>query len=146
MVFLKNFRIPPVSKQIFQRVIPNYMLIETIKNANLTYKPDPEFINKIELDIKSGVSSGFEFPLGIKQELPFFVHRTEQGSLPVYIDYKKGRSQTLTMIRKVDGDVIELQKELITLLHQQVNERVGRLETKGNHIRLVLLYLRSLGF
>lgn len=146
MVFLKNLKVPLQSKVVFQRVVPNYMLAEKLKNLDLVYRPDSEFLSRFEMNAKSENPSGFEMPFGPKQNLPFFIQRTETGSLPVYIDYKNGRTRTMTIVRKVQGNIVELQKELMKLTQQQVMERVGRLETKGNHVRLILLYLRSLGF
>lgn len=143
---LKNRRIPLASKLVFEKVIPNYMLVKELKNPNLKYKPNPEFIKRMELNLKPELPSGYEKPIGMTEKLPFFVKRTPFGSLPVYIDYKKGRTLTLTQVRNILGDVTELQKELITLTEKEVMERVGRLELKGNHLRLILLYLRSLGF
>lgn len=122
------------------------MLVKHLKNPELKFKPNPEFIKKMELNLLPETPSGFEKPIGVTEKLPFFVKRTAFGSLPVYIDYKKGRTLTLTQVRNILGDVTELQKELIKLTEEKVLERVGRLEFKGNHLRLVLLYLRSLGF
>ena len=34
---------------------------------------------------------------------PYQVNRTQWGSLPVYTEYKCGRGQVLTLIRRVEG-------------------------------------------
>jgi hypothetical protein len=53
---------------------------------------------------------------------------------------------TTTIVRKISGNTSELRKELMKVTKEIVIERAGSLEMKGNHVRLVLLYLRSLGF
>jgi hypothetical protein len=50
------------------------------------------------------------------------------------------------LVRNISGDVSELRKELISLTEKDVIQRPGRLELKGNSVRLILLYLRALGF
>ena len=48
----------------------------------------------------------------MQAELPFAVHRTEVGKqLPVYTDFKNGRSRVVTLIRKYDGDEAALADE-----------------------------------
>ena len=51
-------------------------------------------------------------PLGISQELPFYIERTKSGNLPIYRDYRLNRQQKLTIVRKISGDVEELMTEL----------------------------------
>ncbi len=45
-------------------------------------------------------------PVGSTPSIPFCVHRSKYKNLPVYTDYKSGRSQVLTRVTKVDGDVM----------------------------------------
>lgn len=40
--------------------------------------------------------------------LGFSVRRTVNGALPVYTDYKNGRSRITTIVRRVDGDITAL--------------------------------------
>lgn len=41
----------------------------------------------------------------VSQHLPFLVTRSKFGNLPVYINYKKGRTRIITRIRNIRGDV-----------------------------------------
>eukprot|EP01080_Neovahlkampfia_damariscottae_P010997 gene10997-3703_t len=143
---LKNRTIPKIAKQIFKNNAPNNLLIQQLKKVPLKYELQKDFVVKMELNEKPKLPTGFEFPIGLKEELPFHVQRTQSGSLPVYIDYKKGRSLALTVVRKIQGDTTELRKELMKITNKIVIEKTGTLEIKGNHVRLVLLYLRGLGF
>ncbi len=45
-------------------------------------------------------------PVGSVPSIPFCVRRSKYQNLPVYTDYKSGRSQVLTKVTKVDGDVM----------------------------------------
>src|SRR5690242_4229882 len=51
-------------------------------------------------------------PLGNTEHLPFQVMRTHTNNLPVYMDYKQGRTVKQTIIRHIRGDVEEFKKEL----------------------------------
>ena len=85
---LRNRKIPKLAKIIFQRIIPNNLLVENLKNPKLKFRPSEEFVEKMELNLPPTTPSGFEFPIKYENQLPFFVERTGSGSLPVYIDYK----------------------------------------------------------
>ena len=48
-----------------------------------------------------------------QDELPFAINRTELGKqLPVYVDYKNGRTRVVTQIRKYEGDETVLADEV----------------------------------
>ncbi len=49
--------------------------------------------------------SGFTPPVGGTDNLPFRVIRTKNGSLPVYSDFKNGRTKRVTILRKFTGDI-----------------------------------------
>ena len=49
-------------------------------------------------------------PPGTTPDIPFRVRRSRYHQLPVYSDYKNGRSRVLTKISKIDGD-IEVRKK-----------------------------------
>jgi hypothetical protein len=85
---IKNRRIPKLAKKIFQRNSPNNVLMQELKEKPLAYKLKPNFVEKIELQEIPKNPTGFEFPDGVEEKLPFHVQRTTSGSLPVFIDYK----------------------------------------------------------
>ena len=45
-------------------------------------------------------------PLGVEPDIPFRVRRSVYKQLPVYSDYRNGRTRVLTRISKIDGDVV----------------------------------------
>ena len=79
--------------------------------------------------------------------LPFAVERTETGmALPVYTDFKGGRTKVVTIIRKIKGDVNELKAELEKVVCADITVRPGKLIIDGNYHKRVKLYLTALGF
>ncbi|AJQ33140.1 CDN_1a_G0006210.mRNA.1.CDS.1 [Saccharomyces cerevisiae] len=42
----------------------------------------------------------------------YYVERSRTGNLPVYSAYKNGGNKTITEIRKIEGDVIQLRNDL----------------------------------
>eukprot|EP00299_Pterocystis_sp_00344_P008237 c3041_g1_i1.p1 GENE.c3041_g1_i1~~c3041_g1_i1.p1 ORF type:complete len:161 (+),score=33.62 c3041_g1_i1:30-512(+) len=91
--------------------------------------------------------SGWEPPLGNTQHLPFEVRRTESQLLPVYSDYRNGRSRNLTIVRKIFGDAQALKNDLSLVCGgARVIERPGRLEIVGDYRKPIRLWLKRLGF
>eukprot|EP01027_Heterolobosea_sp_BB2_P023831 GEZU01035849.1.p1 GENE.GEZU01035849.1~~GEZU01035849.1.p1 ORF type:complete len:184 (-),score=7.23 GEZU01035849.1:111-614(-) len=90
--------------------------------------------------------TGFEPPIGGTEHLPFHFKRTPFGNLPVYMDYKNGRTKIVTVVRKIEGDVQEVRRELETLTGLPVEVKQGSLLIKGNQSALVKAWMRALGF
>lgn len=93
--------------------------------------------------------SGWAPPTGrTPADLPFRVTRTEVGKqLPVYTDYRNGRTRVLTLVRRVEGDQDALAGELHKVCEgAPVETRLGRIEVKGYHRQRVKEYLAGLGF
>ena len=65
--------------------------------------------------------------------LPFAVDRTTVGSsLPVYTDYKAGRTKVVTILRRCRGDIDELKGEMEKVVGKPVTIRPGKLVVDGN--------------
>ncbi len=80
-------------------------------------------------------------------KLPFMVERTVVGgSLPVYTEYKSGRTKVVTLLRKCRGDIGELKNDLELVVGKNVVVKPGKLEISGNHHRLLKKWLGGLGF
>jgi len=84
-------------------------------------------------------------------QYPYFVNRTEvSGSLPVYLDRRgSGRQQILTIIRRIDGDLEALRKDLANAFPNTkslVNHHAKQVILKGHLEREIKLYLRDRGF
>lgn len=86
-------------------------------------------------------------PAGDANALSFQVFRSNYDNLPVYHDYRNGRTRNLTIVRKYTGDAEALARELARVCEQpKVEVLTGRIEIKGLHKEKVLAYFESLGF
>lgn len=87
-------------------------------------------------------------PMGGYDHLPFRVFRTVKGkALPVYTDYRNGRTRCMTIVRRFRGDAEELAREMSKVCdHRVVTIRPGRVEVKGNYRGRVDEWLKRLGF
>ena len=77
------------------------------------------------------------------------VERTDKGKwLPVYTDVRKGRTQLITMVRKVSGNLEEMAGEMSKVCqNQEVRIKTGpRLEVKGRYTTQLRQWLAGLGF
>ncbi|CAE7866894.1 img2 [Symbiodinium sp. KB8] len=94
-------------------------------------------------------SHGWIAPMGgTPADIPFKVSRTAKGKqLPVYTDYKNGRTRVLTVVRKVAGDVEVAGEELKKVCQgADVQLKAGRVEVKGHWAGPIRDYLYGLGF
>ncbi|KAF1336579.1 hypothetical protein FI667_g520, partial [Globisporangium splendens] len=114
---------------------------EEIEVPALKYEPTyvPEKVSF------NGWSPAPESPL---PNLPFHVKRTALGlQLPVYRDYRNGRTRVLTILRRFKGDEEELRTEMSKVcLGKEVIVRPGRLEVVGDHVGDLKKWLTGLGF
>ena len=78
--------------------------------------------------------------------LPFHVHRSRMGNLPVYHDARIGGSKKVTILRKYAGDVASLGRAVEAVCASPVTMFHGRIEVKGHHGERVKTWLASLGF
>lgn len=83
----------------------------------------------------------------------YFVSRTTTNGLPVYHDYKNGRTRELTVIRRIKGDAEALKKDLLTNQFPDapadfatVVPRTNQVILKGLHSRQVKEWLIEKGF
>ena len=106
--------------------------------------PEPKF----EVQPVQPAASGFIAATGrTPTGLPFSVSRTPTHGIPVYSDYKNGRSRVVTIVRRIQGDTTALKLELGRVLGgARVDERVGRIEVHGNRVDEVKTWLAGLGF
>lgn len=80
-------------------------------------------------------------------DLTFSVTRTKSRQLPVYSDFKNGRTKQVTILRKIRGDITTLENELQKVCDgAPVVRKMGRLEVKGDHRTTVREWLAGLGF
>lgn len=77
--------------------------------------------------------------------LPYHVHRSRMGNLPVYHDFRGG-SREVTVLRKYSGDVEALARDLEELCDAPVTMYHGRLEVKGTYGGVLRKWLAKSGF
>ncbi|KAK4497086.1 hypothetical protein PRZ48_011536 [Zasmidium cellare] len=80
--------------------------------------------------------------------LPYFVTRSANKSLPIYTTRKNGGNLKLTRVRKIDGDRVALRDELRKLLKVQdkdavINSVTGHILIKGHHKPQIERFLRQ---
>jgi large subunit ribosomal protein L49 len=76
------------------------------------------------------------------------VLRTSKGAqVPVYTDYKNGRTRSLTIIRKITGDTAALAREVVRVTGgAAVAVHPGRVEVEGDRSKQLKMWLMGLGF
>ncbi|KAL4672127.1 hypothetical protein H8957_009930 [Semnopithecus entellus] len=97
--------------------------------------------------------SGWQPPRDPPPNLPYFVRRSRMHNIPVYKDITHGNRQ-MTVIRKVEGDIWALQKDVEDFLSlllgktpvTQVNEVTGTLRIKGYFDQELKAWLLEKGF
>lgn len=111
----------------------------------LTVVPDPK--------PKESYPSGWipQSPGAVK--LPYFVERTKNHMMPVYLEFGFRNIRRLTVIKKIQGDIwlLEnelrgfLQKENYVPLRSQVNEFTRIITFHGDHVNAIKYYLTKKG-
>ncbi|KAF7732773.1 hypothetical protein EC973_000046 [Apophysomyces ossiformis] len=82
----------------------------------------------------------------------YVIRRTANKGLPVYSDIKNGRTEKLTIVRRINGDANALREELFTLFpeaspaHIRVNPRNNQVIIKGIYVNEVKEWLIQKGF
>ncbi|XP_012876540.1 PREDICTED: 39S ribosomal protein L49, mitochondrial [Dipodomys ordii] len=97
--------------------------------------------------------SGWQPPRDPPPNLPYVVRRSRMYNIPVYRDITHGNRQ-MTVIRKVEGDIWALQKDVEDFLSPllgkkpvtQVNEVTGTLRVKGYFDEQLKTWLLEKGF
>ncbi|XP_032009280.1 large ribosomal subunit protein mL49 [Hylobates moloch] len=129
----------------FVESVDEYQFVERLLPA--TRIPDPP---KHE---HHPTPSGWQPPRDPPPNLPYFVRRSRMHSIPVYKDITHGNRQ-MTVIRKVEGDIWALQKDVEDFLSPllgktpvtQVNEVTGTLRIKGYFDQELKAWLLEKGF
>lgn len=100
--------------------------------------------------VEGALPSGYVPPPDSAPRLPVSIPRTELGGqLPVYSEFRHGRSKCYTLIKHISGDVPALAKELRAVLGGAVVETTperGLVRIHGNKTEEVKRWLLGLGF
>ncbi|GAB5360408.1 hypothetical protein AAMO2058_000625400 [Amorphochlora amoebiformis] len=80
--------------------------------------------------------------------LAFKIERTRSQNLPIYLDYKKGRTQCKTIVRKYKGDATVLASHIkhVVGTHHLIKMKASTLEVDGDHLDELKKYFEKLGF
>ncbi|KAE8293041.1 39S ribosomal protein L49, mitochondrial [Larimichthys crocea] len=97
--------------------------------------------------------SGWSPPADSPPPLPYVIRRSRMHNIPVYTDLTNG-SRKMTLIRKVEGDIWALEKDVKEFLKEvtgkelptQVNEVTMTLKVKGHFDGELKQWLTSKGF
>merc|ERR1719357_528988 len=97
--------------------------------------------------------SGWTPPADSPPPLPYMIRRSRMHNIPVYTDLTKGSRRT-TLVRKVEGDIWALEKDVKQYLKQvtgkelptQVNEVTMTLKVKGHFDKELKEWLADKGF
>ncbi|GBP53276.1 Probable 39S ribosomal protein L49, mitochondrial [Eumeta japonica] len=104
--------------------------------------------------IKDKYPSGWVPPKEEAKELPYFIHRSKNHFLPVYLKISLRGSKKISIIRKIDGDIWLLNDELKKFLKDKnkmyvetrVHELAQFIEVKGDYVIDIRNWALSKGF
>lgn len=130
--------------------------IEVLKNP-----PEWKYVERILAPtIVPAITPKAEYPSGWKPQTaeafkhPYFVRRTKNGMVPVYLKCTHRNLKKRTIIRHIKGDIWQLNHDIVnyvedymqTKLRVIVNEFVGQIEINGDYVNITKDYLMSKGF
>ena len=103
---------------------------------------------------KKELPSGWKPPVAKQGDHPYYVQRTKNYMIPVYMDITFRGTRRVTTIRKIHGNIWALESELRKYLEKQtnkvigvrVNELIGEIQFRGDHVSLVKKWLDEKGF
>lgn len=106
-----------------------------------------------EPPVKATYPSGWKPQKTDVSDSPYFVERTKNHMLPVYMKILQRGIRRLTYIRKIKGDIWLLGKEIREFLQKdtiipirlQVNEFAGYICINGDHVNAVKYFLTKKG-
>lgn len=107
------------------------------------------------LSPKEEYHSGFQPPFANSENLqPYFIHRTKNHMIPVYLEVKRRGDTKLTVLRKIQGDIFALGKELENFvqpmnkkpIRMQVNEFSGIITIVGDYVNALKYWVQVKGF
>ncbi|XP_051155392.1 probable 39S ribosomal protein L49, mitochondrial [Leptopilina boulardi] len=118
----------------------------------LPYKVVPVPPNNIDV-----TASGWKPQNAPDTNLPYFVPRTKNYMHPVYMVMSKRGMKKLTYVRKIQGDIWQLESELkeylqkrkvslVNVVSSRINELAGVIIFRGDYVSQVNRWLEEKGF
>ncbi|XP_017065019.1 probable 39S ribosomal protein L49, mitochondrial [Drosophila eugracilis] len=104
---------------------------------------------------KSKYPSGWQPQKENGSELGYYVGRTKNHMVPVYLHTKFRGQRRITVVRRVQGDIWSLEKDLRAVVEKsrngklcatRINELSGQIHFHGDHVDLLRDYLKEKGF
>lgn len=103
---------------------------------------------------KESYPSNWKPPSDAARNEPYFVPRNRNHMIPVYLNSSHRGMRKITEITKIQGDIFQLENELKHHLKTtvgrpvatQVNELVGYIHVKGDHVNVIKEFLMQKGF
>lgn len=104
--------------------------------------------------VKDYYPSGWKPQANNLKDRPYFIPRTKNHMMPVYLEILDRGRKRLTNIRKIQGDIWQLEEELRNFLQKdslkpirtQVNEMNGYICIHGDHVNAIKYYLLNKGY
>jgi large subunit ribosomal protein L49 len=104
--------------------------------------------------VKEEYPSGWSPPKQESTKLPFFVERSKNYMLPVYLRKTFRGQREVTVLRRIEGDIWKLEEELRNLIEKKynkpistrINEMSRQVNFHGDHVEFIKHHLLKMGF
>lgn len=141
------------------RPIEEYPEVEVVKNP-----PEWKFVDRVlpkatipKPEKRAEYPSGWKWPEAAEKdpkELKYFVSRTKNHMMPVYVEAKFRGQRRITVVKRIQGDIWALEKDLRVVVEKargklcasRVNEMSQQIHFHGDYEDVIREFLRSKGF
>lgn len=139
-----------------ERLLPPVTVPEPVARSsyNTNWKPpNGRYIKYKKLKIFKNKNNPFIIAKEVGEH-KYFINRNRNYMIPVYMTSSHRGMRKITEIRKIQGDIHKLEKDLKEVIEKstgkvvasQINEFVGCLSFKGDHVQIVKNFLTTKGF
>lgn len=142
------------------RSLDEYPEVEIIKNP-----PEWKYVERLlpkrvvpKIEEKPEYHSGWKPPsvgLHNADQLEYYVTRSRNHMIPVYLEVTFRGQRRVTVVKHVQGNIWQLEKELRDVVEKarngklcatRVNEMSGQVRIHGDYVDVVREYLKSKGY
>lgn len=105
---------------------------------------------------KEQYASGWKPQANDLKDRPFFIERTKNHMLPIYLKISERGMKRTTTVKKIKGDIWLLHKQLVKFLDEnkttmhpirsQVNEFAGLIRVHGDFVNAVKYWMEKQGY
>lgn len=146
----------------------SYLSSELIQNAQIKTKYEisrsPEewkYVERIlppltvpKLVPREEFHSEFKPPSDSSENHPYFISRTKNHMIPVYLHLRQRGIRKFTFVRKIQGDIWLLGEEIEKFIQpmskkpirMQINEFTGNIIINGDYVNAIKYWLQAKGF